>query len=81
MGGEEMPNPGEEGGENGAAPGEENAPPEEEKEPTEEGFLRKGDNRPLIIENRISYDIGEILDNLDNLMKHKIDDDTDEEQS
>ncbi len=75
-GGEEFPAPGEEalpGAEGEETPaGEENPP--EENEPKEEGFLRQGDQRPLLIENRISYDINEMLDSLDEMSK-KIDND------
>ena len=64
-GGEEFPPPGEEG--------DEEATPPEETNVEEEGFMRKGDNRPLLIENRISFDINEMLNSLDGLIAEKID--------
>jgi hypothetical protein len=67
-GGAEFPAPGET--EAGGVPGETEAggAPEEEKPVEEEGFLRKGDDRPLLIENRISYDLNNMLGEIDKLL-------------
>jgi len=62
LGGAEFPPPGEE------------APPEEGNVETE-GFVRKADDRPLLIENRISYDINKMLDSLDELIGKDINED------
>jgi hypothetical protein len=68
LGGAEFPAPGET--EAGGVPGETEAggAPEEEKPVEEEGFLRKGDDRPLLIENRISYDLNNMLGEIDKLL-------------
>jgi len=69
-GGGEFPAPGEES----AVPGEEDGVPPTENEVEEEGHIRKNDDRPLLIENRISYDLNEMLNNLDKLIAPNIDD-------
>ena len=75
-GGEAFPPPGGEaaGGAPGEEGGEEAAPPEEE--PLQENSSDRGELRPLMLENRISYDLNEMLDELDKL----VEDDSDDEQ-
>lgn len=79
-GGEGFPAPGEEagapgglGGETGTEEGGETPPAPEE--PKEEGYVRNGDYRPLLIENRISHDLSEMLNDLDDLIDTNNDDD------
>jgi hypothetical protein len=71
-GGAEFPPPGDEG-----APPEEGATPEEDTN-KKESFIRSTETRPILLENRISFDINEMLDSLDEMTAEKVDDELDE---
>ena len=64
---EEFPAPGETGTE------ETGGAPNEEKPVEEEGFFKRNDGRPLLVENRISWDINEMLNTLDDIIEHGTD--------
>lgn len=78
-GGGEFPEPGAEGGaggEEGAPAGEEGTPAGEEEEPLAEQFMRNEiTQKPRLMENKISYDLNEMLETLNKMSKTNIDDD------